>query len=288
MSSLKKIIVLACATDYIPQVHYFEKSFQIYDGWDVRIVGLGSKWESFRTKMISYKKALQNIDANQVVVCLDAHDAICVQDSTGFIEHFLYYQAPIVVGCEKDCPFSIHNRFIQYGCCPNIDKWRRFHKMDMRNLMYVNSGCIVGYAGELYQMFAWILDHKDFYVKDDQAGVGFYMNEFPHKVKFDIQNRLVYNDKIGRGMKIETSPEGGLKIPLPHLPYFLHFPGIRNIYYRTNYEKVCSHVLGMDEYIYLNDKRNRIYRWCLPIITTFFLVIMVLIYYALFMRCPKK
>jgi len=210
------------------------------------VLGIGTEWKSFQTKILHYRNGLKDIDKKQIVVCLDAYDVLCIKDSTDFIDLFLSYQTPIIVGCEKVCVFTIYNKYLKIGCCPNIKKWRSFHNLQDKNKIHVNSGCIVGYAGEIYRMFDWILKYNDFVIRDDQIGIGFYMNEFPHKVKLDTKNEFVYNDNFGESITLRQKGNNILEIDIPKKPYFIHFPGEKLMIEPTNYDKISSFMFDTD------------------------------------------
>lgn len=283
--SYYKIPVFACATNKNTQVHQFLESFNAHSGWDVRIVGIGEGWRSYRTKMGCYRDALREVNKEQVVVCLDAYDAVCIQDSRGFLETFHSYGTPILVGYEPFCCFTLYNRLLQVGCCPDIGQWKSYHKIQQHDPIYVNSGCIVGYAGEVYHMLDWILNYPHFSIRDDQVGVGIYMNESPHKVKLDLENRVVFNDNFGERLPVRIIENNRLEIGLPHKPFFLHFPGIKYRDKKTNYQTICSVLL--DKEIPLHEtipKTNHHY--------TFYLLVIVVLFYILlkndFIACPCK
>lgn len=283
---MSNIHVITCATEYNPQVSYLKKSFDLCDGWCVHIVGLGMKWEGFRTKMKCYSNALQSFDKDTMIVCLDAYDSICIKDSTGFMDDFLSFDSPIVVGFEPLCAYSIYNRFLQLGCCPDITKWKKNHNISTSDKIYVNSGCIVGYAGEIRKMFDWILNYTGFTVKDDQIGVGLYMNEFPQKIKLDTDNKLVFNDNFGGHLKINTQDPSKLHIDLQTTPYFIQFPGIRSIPHTTNYEVLCSFLLD------IKAKKHKMLvdrKLVLIILSRICIVVLLLfIVYHLFIMCRRK
>jgi hypothetical protein len=269
------ISVYACATTKGTQVSHFLKSFSQFEGWDVHVVGMGLKWETFRTKMKCYRDALRHVNKKKVVVCLDAYDAVCFRDSAGFLDHFCAYRTPILVSYEPFCCFTLYNRFFQTGCCPNIDKWKNFHQVSLSDPIYVNSGCIIGYAGEIHKMFDWILNYKKFSIIDDQVGVGLYMNEFPEKVKLDLQDKLIFNDNFGERLQLQSLEDAQVLIGSPTRPYFLHFPGIKYRQEITNYETICS--LLLDEDIPLHDTvKHNISSAYLPYITLVVVVVVVL------------
>lgn len=263
---LDKIIILACATHYNPRLNNFNSSFENHVGWDVRILGMGRKWKSFRTKMELYRDFLKKMDSNQIIVCLDAYDVFCIKDSHHFIQEFLFYQAPIIIGYETKTCFTIYNKYIKIGVCPSIHKWKKFH--NIQKDIYVNSGCIVGYAGEIYKMFDWILNYQEFIIYDDQIGVGFYMNNFPHKVQLDIYEKFVINDTFGSTYKIDKI-NGIIQIDDDKTknPYFLHFPGLmyiknhtkyKNNYYLTSYYLMNDETYFNTETIHYQNKKQQL------------------------------
>lgn len=283
-----KIPVFACATSKNAQVRQFLESFHAHSGWDVRIVGMGKGWGSYRTKMGCYRDALRGVNREQVVVCLDAYDAVCIRDSDGFLETFYSHKTPILVGYEPFCCFTLYNRFLQVGCCPDIGKWKAYHKIPRTDPIYVNSGCIVGYAGEICHMLDWILNYPAFPIWDDQVGVGIYMNEFPHKVKLDIDNWVVFNDNFGERLPVRATDKDSVEIGLPHKPFFLHFPGIKYRHKKTNYQTICSVLLGREVPLHetVLQKKHPYFFYIFIL-----MVVIVLLFILLkndFVRCPCK
>ena len=270
----KKISVYACATKENTQVKNFLQSFKLHDGWDLHLVGMGLKWNTFRTKMECYRSSLQQVHPDEIVVCLDAYDAVCVSDSRHFQETFFSYQTSILIGYEPECCFTLHNRFFQIGCCPNIDKWKHFHGISTKDAFYVNSGCIVGYAGEIYKMFEWILNYPTFPIKDDQVGVGMYMNEFPSKVKLDLDRKFVFNDNFGENLHFKMVGKNQIEIDIPYKPFFIHFPGIKYMFKETNYQILCSMML--DKHIPLHETIHRDFTIHFYCILGIFVIVLVL------------
>jgi hypothetical protein len=157
-----------------------------------------------------------------------------------------------VIGYEKNknC-FAIYNKYIKIGACPSISEWKKFHHVQKD--VHVNSGCIIGYAGEIYKMFHWILNYKEFTIYDDQIGVGFYMNKFPQKVQLDLEENFVVNDMFGSDHHIEEV--GGIIMidGKRKNSYFLHFPALRYIFNpihqsKNNYYLTSYYVVNDDTY----------------------------------------
>lgn len=283
-----KIPVFACATNKNAQVRQFLESFHAHAGWDVRIVGMGLGWGSYRTKMGCYRDALRDVSKKQVVVCLDAYDALCIQGSAGFLDTFYSCGTPILVGYEPLCCFTLYNRFFQFGCCPDIGKWKAYHTIPRTDPIYVNSGCIVGYAGEIYHMMDWILNYPPFSIQDDQVGVGLYMNEFPHKVKLDLDNRVVFNDNFGERLPVQVRGKDRLEIGLPHKPFFLHFPGIKYRDHKTNYQTICSVLLGVETPLHETVRKKTQYFTISMVVVVVVLLFILLKNDFLPCSCKKK
>lgn len=281
MTTNTDILVLGCATHKTTNVDYFQKSFQLFDGWDMRLVGLGKKWEGFRTKMEIYCETLQMIDPMTIVVCLDTNDMLCIKDSTGFRETFLQFKSPIVIGSEKQCFPTIHNNFIKIGVCSDISQWKQYHNEDQN--IFMNSGCVIGYAGEILLMLRWVLDYTDIYITDDQVGIGFYMNQFPEKIRLDVEGVLVYNNNWGRRSSITKMGDNKIMIDTPTHPYFIHFPGLSIIFSASTYYTLCS-FLFHDPDIHLYSKHSGLNKIFIIIL----IVLLLLLFLMIIVKCCRR
>lgn len=243
---LETICVITCATQKNQYLDNFQASFKKQEGWDVHVLGIGKKWKSFQTKMQCFHDFFKTVDKKQLVVCLDAYDVLCIRSSKDFRKNFLSYQVPIVVGYETACLFTItiYNRYNLRGNCPSIETWKTYHHMEKEKNIHVNSGCIIGYAGELEKLFDWILKQN---INDDQMGVGFYMNHFPHKVQLDIAQKLIVNDICAKTYSVEHDPDGQIRMDGKY-PYFVHFPSMRDSPFQNNYYWITHHLLQDDTY----------------------------------------
>lgn len=274
-----RIPVLVCATERNKRVEILEKSFQRHRGWDLRVLGVGRKWESFRTKMECYCEELRRISPDQIVVCLDAYDAVCARDSSGFEAEFKKFRVPIVAGYEPVAVFTIYNKYVRIGVSPDIKKWKAHHEINA-NDVYVNSGCIVGHAGEVLGMWEWVLGHQEFTIYDDQIGVGYYMNGFPDKVKLDTESRIVWNDNFLHHSRVAMSDDelrvhGGPA----RTPYFIHFPGLKMSYHphADRYRKVSAFVVGDDSLLQEDVVVGTDRWWLVPLIVVVVLVVVLVV-----------
>lgn len=284
----EKICVFACATKATPRLEVLRKSMDLYEGWGLCVLGEGKEWKSFRTKMECYRDALRITKKDQVVVCLDAYDAICVRDSHQLKEDFLSFDTPILIGYENVSSFTIYNKYVKIGVSPSISKWKKYHNIDLSEKIFVNSGCIVGYAGEICKMFDWILNYRHFEIDDDQIGVGYYMNKFPHKVKLDVESKICLNDNYGNNYKVRVH-DHRLHVMSRHVPYFIHFPGIRYVdpFKQTNYDLVAPFIVGKYEQSMNHDDRNRDRRRN-RFLLLLFVMLVVLVFFMLFRKKKKN
>lgn len=253
---LETICVITCATQENQFFTNFQSSFKKHRGWDVHVLGMGKKWESFQTKMQCYHDFFKTVDKRQLVVCLDAYDVLCIRSSQDFRKKFMSYQTPIVVGYETACVVSN---------CPSIEPWKTYHHLKDENNIHVNTGCVIGYAGELEKMFDWILKQT---IKDDQMGVGFYMNQFPNKVQLDITQTLIMNDVCARTYSVKHDPYGQIRMDGKY-PYFVHFPSMHDSPPQNNYNRITHHLLQDDTY-FKNKQKIIFNRWWLWIFTLLF------------------
>ncbi|NBV29670.1 hypothetical protein EBS02_11790 [bacterium] len=131
---------------------------------------MGEKWQGFQTKMQSYRNFLrEEVESgkNVLTVLLDGYDVLCLRSSEGCQEAFDELGYKIVCGSERVC----------LGNCRVPKKWQTIHKCTKN---YVNTGCIVGYTRDLFEMWDWIL--RNLKEKDDQICVSHYMDAFPEYV----------------------------------------------------------------------------------------------------------
>lgn len=283
------IPVLTVATERNKRVKLLERSFLAHKGWDLRVLGVGQKWQSFRTKMELYCEELRRIKPDQVVVCLDAYDAVCARDSSGFEAELKKFRVPIVAGYESVALPTIYNKWVRIGVAPAIDKWKAHHNIHAKDV-FVNSGCIVGRAGEVLGMWEWVLNYEEFTIHDDQIGVGFYMNEFPEKVKLDTESRIVWNDHM---FYKTTMEECGDKLVVggpEQVPYFIHFPGLKGQSgsHAYRYKKVSAFVIGDDSIMKEDVGVSTDNRWWLVVVVVIVMVVAALLAKMISRRGRRK
>lgn len=139
----EKICVFTHHPNDDKQIEIFRKSFDAHHGWGVCVLGLDTEC----SMMECYMDALRITDKKRVVVCMDAKNTSCARDSTDFIKDFLSCDTPILIA-----------------------NWN--NKKD--------GFCIVGYAGDICNMFEWSAEH------------GKNMKQFPGKIKLD-KNKTIFD-----------------------------------------------------------------------------------------------
>lgn len=207
------ISVVTCATQNNTGLVNFKNSFSSFSGWNVQVIGLGKKWNGYKTRInlyIDYLKTQNNPD--QITILIDCYDVLCVSDSHEFKKKFESYGSSLIVGSEKVCSMN---------CRPPL-KFNKFHQQKKN---YPNGGFIVGKVKDLLFLWEWVLEQG--LMKDDQIAVSHFMDEFPEKVSLDTLHLLVYNDNNGKSADIEIQ-KGKIIVNNQYNPYFIHFPGLKN------------------------------------------------------------
>lgn len=156
----EKICVFTHHPNDDKQLKAFRKSFDAHHGWGVCVLGV----DTDRSMMQCYMDALRITDKDRIVVCIDTRDTTCNRDSTDLMKNFLSYNTPILIsGCKKK-----------------------------------DGLCVVGYAGDLYNMFGWSVEHG----KD--------ITQFPGKACLDMENKIL-NTHVGTSPCFVYKP--GYNIP---------------------------------------------------------------------------
>jgi hypothetical protein len=199
--------------------------------YSYEVLGFGKPWLGFKTKMENYLEGINRYIAEKgpdaLGIFVDAFDVFCIKDAA---EQVAAYKAkprpmPITVGVEIIC-------FYNENCSMDALKWYDVNKIpggseqikaalfqpepqrpyyESPKSVFLNSGFIMGPAGELQTMFQSMMDSGD---TDDQIAVINYMTKAMDKVDYDIEEKLIRNK-----LKPRTK--------LPDDPAFVHFPGTR-------------------------------------------------------------
>jgi len=182
-------------------------------GWEQIILGMGIKWEGWKTRMKAYKDYLETLPSDEVVVLSDAYDVLCLRSSQEFLSTFSKFQKPIVIGAETQCDLNCHAPTHYWEQC-DIKGDRK----------YVNGGLMCGKARHLCDMWKWCLEKK---FEDDQVGLGHYTDTFPDLVGLDVDSNLFFNDHRAITPYQFDSNTYALNYQNKVLtPFFIHFHGV--------------------------------------------------------------
>ena len=202
------------------------------NNWAHVVLGHGEKWDNYMTKMNAYRRHLETLPPDKIVVVTDAHDVYCLRNAHYFVDDFKSLNKPIVVSAElfaegrinydSKCPYSqvewLGPYFEHHGM-------RIFATDHVKK--YANSGLMCGYAQNLLHFNNWIFENE--YV-DDQKATAAYANEHPDNVHLDMDAKLLHtctasvNFGLHSQAQKEDSPSFGELFG--HSAYFLHIPGL--------------------------------------------------------------
>jgi hypothetical protein len=217
-------------------------------GWKYEVIALGEPWRGFKHKIESYADFASKQASQAIIVFVDAYDALPARSPEGFVEVFKSFNSDLVIGAEHYCSVN---------CLP-VDTWWLMHKDVEKNFgnYYVQSGCIVGRAFAMAELFNWCVSEKE---EDDQVAVANYVIQHPSvKIWIDYENRIAFHDNWGNTAKFSIQDDyvTVTRDELATQPYFVHFPGFlakRSIPLLSlppaplrNYDFVAKHILKDD------------------------------------------
>jgi len=194
-------------------------------GWKNKLVGAGSTWQGWGSKLMSMMEELRKLDSKEFVIVSDSHD-VFVNTAPGGMKHFLKnfqeltgdHPGAVVVGAEGSCCAAAMNlaggpgKLIgedgsrtQYSCSsgigdclhkgPEFDQpWTAFFKevAEKRGhkdapFPYLNAGILAGYAGDIVRVYEFLQAKPQ---EDDQALLSEAMYRRPDWIVVDYQQRL--------------------------------------------------------------------------------------------------
>jgi hypothetical protein len=201
------------------------------NGWNLKPIGLGEKWEGFANKINAYKNICCELPSDQIVVISDARDVFCVRQPKAFIEGFLEFKSDIVVSTELFCDGKIDIPE-SYKCpqCCSLNPYYKSRGITPGIRKFINSGLIAGKAKQLGDMWAWIQEHK---FTDDQLGLHHYANTFPDRITLDLEAVLLHSSTFGvnagiQNIRIQKQDAPTFAEIMGCSAFFLHIPGIKN------------------------------------------------------------
>lgn len=201
------------------------------NNWDYIILGGETDiWEGYMTKIKAYKKYLETIEPNKIVVVTDAHDVYCLRNSSSFVENFKKNKYNMIVSMELLAEGYIqYDKNKIYRQVTWLDKYFKYHNINYGCFMkkFVNSGLICGYSKDLLDCFNYMIDNN---YNDDQKALGDYMNKYPDKVFADLESNIfdtcvsLVNAGIESYSQVLHSPS--LNELIGQKSFFIHIPGI--------------------------------------------------------------
>lgn len=273
MSGKIQIVTVAThKTGYIDQLSESCKK----GGSNLKIIGLGQKWEGFSTKLKLMYKFLKSIEPTSIVVFIDAYDVVMLGNTKELLERYYNFRKPIVLSVEtKNSWFKWYVEKLYFGT----------YKEEI-----INSGCYMGEARFLLEMCKHFETHEN-----DQS----YVNELArdHKDWFekytvlDLNSDIFYNASCNSFLSHLhlTSCDIGLNMNDNKLckldgvqPVFLHGPGGIDISHYLN--KLGMNVASPNstEYFFrtLRDYKYSIAIGIVCIIIVIILLVMIVKYFT--------
>jgi len=232
---IKRVIETPLLISYdnkpIENTLFFKDTLKL-NGWQSKFIGEGDVWRGLMTKIHGYKKYLDEINPDSLVILSDARDVICMRSPAAFKEAFLSFGKDIVVSMELFCdgtmsPDTDHEKkAIQ--CVPLHKFWQHHNATRLPNRKFVNSGLMAGKASVLSEMLQWLINQR---CENDQLGVGHYMNAFPEKVAADYEATLLHSSTFGcyagtKHVQIQATDSPTFAELFGRSAFFLHVPGL--------------------------------------------------------------
>jgi hypothetical protein len=163
--------------------------------WTYNIVGNGETWDGWKTRAKGYKRILDTMPDDTIVICSDARDVLCLRNSKTFLDAFESYHAELIVSMELTSGGIIGGgQDPVYNCVPLTEYWAYHNCTDIPLRRFVNAGLVCGRARALREFVNWFLESE---YDDDQYALGKYMNMFPDRVCADVEAKLLHTTNFG-------------------------------------------------------------------------------------------
>lgn len=275
MSNIKLICV---ATDRNDWLNDWEQSVKKWK-YNYKILGLGVKWEGFKTLMKLLIDFLENCDRDELICKTDSYDLIMIGPPKELFKKYKSKNKKIVVSSENVCGPN---------CIPT--------KMIIKNKFkpHLNAGCIIGKAGDLLKMYKESIELCSY---DDQVGITKYVQKNKDLFYYDSEQSITLNLNYSNEIsKIKLLKNGRfLYKPTNEIPVIMHTPFIQKDFgARCNFTR--SHALKnykkksffyfLGQYIKHIQKHmfNPIYRGLLIKIIIILIIITIIIIYFIYKK----
>ena len=133
---MEDLFVFTVATHRTGYLNALQESCE-KNGLSLRIVGLGQKWEGFKTKLRLIRETLEKVESERIVMFSDAYDTIVVGTSADILTRYRRFNADVVFSSTNQ---SLVNKLV-------------FGKACGANGKALDSGMFIGKAGSLKTLF---------------------------------------------------------------------------------------------------------------------------------------
>jgi hypothetical protein len=254
-------------------------------GWDFVVLGENTVWTGWATRMTEYANFASRQDPDDIVVLVDAYDAIATRSPLGFVELFESFGTDLVIGAENFC----------MGNCKPLDEW--WVKKSVLNTfgnLYVQGGCTTGRAFAIEKLYRWCVDAN---IPDDQIAIANYLLEHDSTVaSLDYGNKIAFHDNWGSTGHFSINAHNDDVVvkrgDLVTEPYFVHFPGFlvwRSIPILSlkpsvlaNYDFVAKHVLK-EQFIQIGQYDNGTFTCSNAVFLGAFIVLTIVVVLSIFL-----
>ena len=271
----QQLHIVTVATEekyYLPYLKILCKKFNN----ELKILGLGTKWQGLSYKFHLILKYLKTIDPNDIVCFIDGYDVICIRDTNELINEFKKLINNKLILISVDTNSLIHELLAPLY----------FTKVDDN---YINSGCYMGYAKNLLIVFEELNKSiNDFNVNDQKLLIE-YCKKNPNSYVLDKDNNifLCYVNSL-------TEIDNKINIINNTIyyknskPFFIHGPaftylnnilikiGFENTLYLKNIKKTC-----------IKDFKNKMLYYVKDLLKEY-QIIFIIIYLIIFLMIYKK
>jgi len=227
------ITVFTLATQRKEPLNHLLRSLQKHK-YNYQVLEFGKPWGGWQRRIECYRDAVASLNPEEVAICLDAYDMLCIKDSDKVLK--TYMERP-----RKHLPVVYAVEWVCYGnCSKEVLKWFDVNKVegvggseeikagftpesvgtrtkDWRPV-FVNGGFICGVAGKMKEYFTLLLQGA---VHDDQVAAADWIanNLDKNLVDLNVEESLVRVNLERTKEPQETGGEEG--------PAFLHFSGMQ-------------------------------------------------------------
>lgn len=200
--------------------------------WDHTVLGSGETWVNYMTKITAYRRHLETLPPEQVVIISDAHDVYCLRNVHYFMDEFKALNKQLVVSAEFFAEGRInYDPEHEYQQVEWMGPYFEHHGMRVTTTdhvkKYTNSGLICGYARNLLHLLNWMFENG---YTDDQKATAAYANAHPDDVHLDMDTRLLHTCtsgvNFGLHAQVQCADSPSFGELFGHSAYFLHIPGL--------------------------------------------------------------